>query len=388
MKILINASNIGKGGASQVTNSICLELKNVVDMSFVVVLPKSLAYLKDEMTTFKHVEVIIHNVNNSKWTKLSGRETFLDRLVQEKQIDCVLSVFGPTWWIPRCPHLAGFALAHLVMPESPYFQRMGSWERLKSRVNILTMEFFFKRCSKYYYTENTMITERLQKKFAHHKVFTVTNFYNQIFDHPEKWQQLTLPNFDGCTMLTLATPNPHKNVGIAIPIARYLKEHYSNFRFRFIFSFQKNQYPALPNDLKEHFLFIGYVSIYQCPSLYQQATIVFQPTLLECFTAAYPEAMIMQRPIVTTSLAFAKGLCGDAALYYSPTSAKEAAEQIYTLANDRSLQTSLVNAGNQQIMNFDSYSDRLKKLLDICIQMVSQTSIPTDNQKTMLNIRN
>lgn len=37
------------------------------------------------------------------------------------------------------------------------------------------------------------------------------------------------------------------------------------------------------------------------------------PSLLECFTATYPEAMRMERPIVTTDLAFAQGLCGEAA---------------------------------------------------------------------------
>lgn len=378
MKILINASNIGKGGASQVTDSICLQLKNVIDKSFVVVLPESLAYLKNELNLFSHIEVIIHNVSHSKWTKLSGRERFLDTLVQERNIDCVLSIFGPTWWIPRRPHLAGFALAHLVMPESPYFKRMGFWERLKSKVHCLFMEIFFRRCSKVYYTENAMITERLQKKFPSHKVYTVTNYYNQVFDQPKRWQPISLPDFDGCTMLTLATPNPHKNLEIAIPIAKYLKEKHPDFKFRFVFSFHEEQYPTLPTDLKEHFLFIGYVSIYQCPSLYQQTTIVFQPTLLECFTAAYPEAMVMQRPIITTSLAFARGLCGAAALYYSPTSAEEAADQIYTLANDQSLQLSLVDAGNLQIKTFDSYNDRVNKLLDICNQISSH---PKNNSR-------
>lgn len=369
MRILINASNIGKGGATQVTNSICLGLNLITEIDFVAVLPESLSFLKDEMAPYKHVEVIIHNVSRSKWTKITGRERFLDNLVREKQIDCVLSVFGPTWWIPRCPHLAGFALAHLVMTESPFFQRMGLKERLKSMMNNRIMEFFYRRCSLYYYTENAMITERLRKKFPNHKIYTVTNYYNQIFDHPERWDEYKLPPFDGCTMLSLAASYPHKNLEIAIPMARYLKKHYPNFAFRFVFSIHEEEYPSLPNDIKDHFLFIGYVSIYQCPSLYHQASIVFQPTLLECFTAAYPEAMVMNRPIVTTSLAFAKGLCGDAALYYSPTSYEDAAEKIYSLAQDSVIYNQLVANGKEQLHSFDNYNERVLKLIKICTEV-------------------
>lgn len=366
MRLLVNASNIGKGGATQVTNSICVGLNQVPDVDFVVVLPESMDGLKEEISAYRNVEVVIHSVSRSKWTKITGREPFLDNLVQQKHIDCVLSVFGPTWWIPCCPHLAGFALAHVVMPESPYFQRMGRGEKLKSTIKNNFMRFFFRRCSRNYYTENSMITERLQKSFPRHKVFTVTNYYNQVFDQPDKWEPMDLPKFDGCTILTLAAAYPHKNLEIAIPAARYLHDKYPSFRFRFVFSIKEEEYPEVPADLKEHFHFIGYVSIYRCPSLYKQATIVFQPTLLECFTAAYPESMVMERPIVTTSLAFAKGLCGDAALYYSSTSAEEAAEQIHALANNSELYHSVVENGKNQLKKYDTYNDRVLKLVSLC----------------------
>ncbi len=370
MRILINASNIGKGGATQVTNSICVGLNQVPDVDFVVVLPQSMEGLKDEISPYSNVEVVIHSINRSKWTKITGREHFLDNLVEQKHIDCVLSVFGPTWWIPRCPHLAGFALAHLVMPESPYFQRMSKREKIKSTIKNSFMRFFFRRCSHNYYTENAMISERLQKSFPSHKVYTVTNYYNQVFDQPDKWQPMDLPKFDGCTMLTLAAAYPHKNLEIAIPAARYLHDKYPSFRFRFVFSIKEEEYPEIPADLKEHFLFIGYVSIYRCPSLYQQSTIVFQPTLLECFTAAYPEAMAMKRPIVTTSLAFAKGLCGEAALYYAPISAEAAADQIYVLANNADLYHYVVEAGRHRLQTYDTYNDRVEKLVSICKEIM------------------
>ena len=72
-----------------------------------------------------------------------------------------------------------------------------------------------------------------------------------------------------------------------------------------------------------------------CPKLYNQADAMFLPTLLETFSASYPEAMKMERPILTSDLDFAKDICGDAALYFNPLDSYDIANKIKTI-NDRS----------------------------------------------------
>lgn len=370
MRVLINASNIGKGGATQVTDSICCGLGKISDVDFVVVLPSGLAYIGEKISSVKNVRVRIHDINRSAFTKISGREKYLDRIVESEKIDVVLSIFGPSWWVPRCPHLCGFALAHIVMPESPYFKSMGWKERLRSMINISIMKYFFRKCSDNFYTENEMISVRLRKLF-HTRVFTVTNYYNQVFDEPSSWEAVTLPDFDGYNFLTISAPYPHKNLKIALDIARYLRCKYPDFRFRFVFTINKNDYPAIPDDLTENFLLTGPVTINQCPSLYEQSYIVFQPTLLECFTASYPEAMRMGRPIVTTSLPFAQGLCGKAASYFDAMSFEDAAEKLYELCENDDLYADIVTQGHRQLAVFDNYNDRVSKLVGICRQIVS-----------------
>lgn len=370
MKILVNASNIGYGGASQVTSSICEGLKDVSEHSFVVVLSSKVSYLKESITGYPNIEIIEHSVSRSIWTKLTGRESFLDALVVTSHIDVVLSIFGPTWWVPRSPHLCGFALAHVVMPESPYFQRMGLKSRIKSTISNRMMRYFFQKSSSFYYTENEMISEKLKKTLKGVKVFTVTNYYNQVYDHPERWKEHQLPSFSGKSFITLAAPYPHKNLEIAKDIVIYLKEKYPSFSFRFVFSIEEKDYPYLDESIKQHFCFVGRLDIDECPSVYKQSDIVFQPTLLECFTAAYPEAMRMEIPIVTTDLAFAKGLCGDAAEYYSPLSAKDASECLYRVSTDRIHAETLVQNGREQLKKFDNYTERVNKLISICESLV------------------
>lgn len=92
---------------------------------------------------------------------------------------------------------------------------------------------------------------------------------------------------------------------------------------------------------------------------------MFLPTVLECFSASYVEAMKMQKPILTSDLGFAKGICNDAALYFSPTSATDIAEKVYLLAHNQMLQKQLIKSGNKQLHNFNSPEQRVRMMLDI-----------------------
>ena len=127
----------------------------------------------------------------------------------------------------------------------------------------------------------------------------------------------------------------------------------------------ESQFPCLTKEEKEHLEFLGPVSIDQCPFLYEQCDAMFLPTLLECFSASYTEAMKMRKPILTSNLDFAKALCGDAAKYFDPVSEESVGESIYELAMDKELVEDLVSKGTKQLVKFDSYSDRAKKLIGI-----------------------
>ena len=110
----------------------------------------------------------------------------------------------------------------------------------------------------------------------------------------------------------------------------------------------------------------------ECPNLYEQADIMFMPTLLECFTATYPEAMRMEVPIVTTDLEFARGLCCDAACYYSAVDPAAAAEAIYKVATDEAYRLRLTTNGKKQLKKFDNYEQRAEKLVEILETMASK----------------
>lgn len=377
MIILLNASNLKKGGGIQVGDSLCCSLNKYHQHKFIVVCSSFMKSTLDRISDYSNVVSYEYTMTyKSPFLLMFGRDKFMDDLVERYNVDCVLSVFGPVVWVPKCAHVSGFARPHLVIPESPYYSRFSRKELLIEKFRNIILKICFERTAKVYFTENPFISQRLEKLIPSAKVFTVTNFYNQIFDHPEQWKQVVLPEFDGTPLLTVSAAYPHKNMEIAVDVAKILKEEHPEFKFRFVYTINQNDLNIESNGvneklLAEHFVFTGKVDISQCPSLYSQADIEFMPTLLECFTATYPEAMRMNLPIITTDVEFARGLCKDAAVYYKPLSAKDAADTIYNVATNKVLMNELINNGKRRLEDFDNYEQRCDKIIQLVEGCVS-----------------
>ncbi len=109
-----------------------------------------------------------------------------------------------------------------------------------------------------------------------------------------------------------------------------------------------------------------------CPALYEECDLMFLPTLVECFSAAYPEAMVMGKAIVTTDLGFARSICGEAALYFTPMDAISAASQIEQLMKDHDLRQDLIEKGYRKVETFDTPRQRAEKYLKICARLAAE----------------
>ena len=125
--------------------------------------------------------------------------------------------------------------------------------------------------------------------------------------------------------------------------------------------------------LNDTIQFLGKVSINQCPDLYSQSDFLFLPTLLECFSASYCEAMVMQKPILTSDLPFAKSICNNAAFYFDPLDENDIANAIVHLSYDKKVQEDLIKNGLEQLKTFDTAKQRAEKYLNIIINEKTNT---------------
>lgn len=161
MKILINCSNLKKGGGVQVADSVCCQLLRYPQHYFIVVLSSYMDNTNERLVGVENVEVVRHDIKNSLKTLIFGRDRVLDRLVADNDVEVVLTIFGPSRWNPRIPHLSGFAMPHCVLPDSPYFTRMGLFERVKWNAKRSLLTFYFRRSTSIFWTENPYISSKL-----------------------------------------------------------------------------------------------------------------------------------------------------------------------------------------------------------------------------------
>lgn len=366
MRILVNASNLTVGGGIQVTDSICRELFRFTVHRFVVVLPSVLQQCGNDIESYLNVRFVCYDQHSVLLSAIQGRDAVLDAIVEEERIDAVLSIFGFTKWRPKCLHICGFARPHWLLKDSPYWESFSLMARMKISVMRKMKMYLFLKSADVFYTENEYISAMLRKEFNGKKVYTVTNNYNQVFDYSELWDKTpVLPGFDGVTILTVSANYPHKNLPIIVAAIHCMKRRWPFLKFRFVLTIQEEEFVPLTDEEKRHILFLGRVRIEQCPALYEQSNICLLPSLLECFSATYAEAMRMNVPIITTDLGFAHSLCGDAAAYYAPLSPEALAEAIYGVCSSADLRKRLVSNGANQLKKFDTYAERARKLIGI-----------------------
>jgi glycosyltransferase involved in cell wall biosynthesis len=88
-------------------------------------------------------------------------------------------------------------------------------------------------------------------------------------------------------------------------------------------------------------------------SVYQQADVLFFPSILEGFGFPTIEAMAAGTPVVASNATAIPEINGDAALYFQPTDTTRAAELLVRVLKDQHLAEELRGKGRKQALQFD-----------------------------------
>jgi glycosyltransferase involved in cell wall biosynthesis len=119
------------------------------------------------------------------------------------------------------------------------------------------------------------------------------------------------------------------------------------------------------DEIDKYIVYLGKVDINGCPSLYVQSHYMFLPTLLECFSASYAEAMRMETIVLTSDLGFARGICNDAAVYFDPLDPIDIVNNLLGIDEDDVGQKLLKHNGVNRLKDFDTAAERAAKYLEI-----------------------
>jgi glycosyltransferase involved in cell wall biosynthesis len=370
MKIIINCSTISATGATQVSASFiheCIQFKN---NNYLVLLSKSVA--RNIAITEFPSNFLFRVLDNHPLYGLKGYQIRkeLKKLEDQFQADVIFSVFGPSWWTPKKPHLMGFAYPYIIYKDSPYFQKITVIKKFEYLLREKIHLHFLKKNGKYLVCETDDTSKLISRKLSleSHQVFTVGNTHSSLFNDFKTNQYIK--SIDHRKMeyrfLTLCSYSKHKNLEIINLVVDEIRKLNLKIEIKFILTIDENSYKKYFNkETKKYILNKGQITNQECPDLYASCDFLFLPTLLECFSANYPEAMKMKLPILTSDLSFAKSVCGNAALYFNPMDPRDILDKMLLLISNDSIKHELIKNGELQLLKMPTAKQRAEMYLNI-----------------------
>jgi len=374
MKILICALQF-KGGSIQVVLSIINELRKFPDNEYFIVMSKEVAgqlFINDFFGNFHFYTV--KQFTNNRLVNFGKRAKWLTQLEKDIKPDCCISTSGPIYWRSKSPMLMGYNLPAHIYLESPFFKGLPLYRKFRRYWIVrITHRYLFRREASWYFVQTEDVKVRLKKYLKRDNVYTVSNTYSNVFKNfipfdnklPDRKENVL-------RLLTISAYYPHKNLEIINPVLKELFYRGIN-NVVFVLTLQPDIFNKIFEErYNKNIINVGQIKSIECPSLYNECDIMFLPTLLECFSASYAEAMLMQKPILTTNLGFAHSVCGNAALYFEPMNPKDIADKIEILLNSEDLKEDLIVKGNKQIKQFGTAEKRAKQILELCNNIVKK----------------
>lgn len=360
MKLVINTVNLKVGGAFQRSVSFLNELKHLGQDEYHVFLNSEISELIDIKSYSSNFSFYFFDNSPAslKYRKKIIKE--FNRLESLIAPDVVFSFVGPCYWRPKTPHLVGFGIPHIVYNDYSYVKKYG----LKTKLEMIYKKRWTKYEADYYVVQTQDVKERLSNviNVDLSKIYLVSNGIGEQY----KNVQVIRRPFDSKLkkLLMISTYRPSKNFDIIKEVIPFLKNE--SIHYEFHITIKEKDYEENFKGYEKWVVNHGHVKPKDCPQLYNECDAMFLPSHLECFSASYPEAMKMMKPILTSDLSFAKTVCEDSAVYFNNLNAKEIAEKIVELFKDESFYNDLVNKGLNRLTTFDDSHEQAIKYLKIC----------------------
>ncbi|MCD8283488.1 MAG: glycosyltransferase [Opitutae bacterium] len=380
MKILVNATNMVVGGTIQKATSFIIEAIKAKDRGLEF-------YFCVSEAVFETINRL--GVENSPWKieKFKNNPNHPIRGFRERQRlhevetifkpDIVYSVSGPIVTKFKALHLCGCGIGTTTHPSKIFYKKMGLVYFFKNQLRKI-WDFHFLRQADFWKVQANVARRGLMKGVGtdDEHVRVIANTCARIFlDAPKSEANFGEKEI---RLFALGAPYIHKNFDIIPDVLAHLKKIDPIRKYVFTLTLPETckvwgivKKRAIELGVMDGVRNLGRVFLSDCPEIYNTNHIVFMPTLLESFSATYPEAMAMRRPIVTSDLDFARDICKTAALYYSPLDSADAACKILQVVENPSLREYLIAEGEKVLGELPSAEGKYKLLVKYMREIVA-----------------
>lgn len=364
--IIINGLNSKVGGGKSIlTNFLSLLASNTLDDKFVVLVPNVAEFKMFENNSIKIMTLPNFCTNNLSFPVLN--RWILPRLI--KKYNCHLLFNLADVPVPTpVKQIFLFDWPYAVYPESPVWKMMDFRDWLKRKIKL----YYFKKYLKHVdvmIAQSTAMKQRLETLYNLKDIRVVPNAVsldNLSYEITKDY------HFEkGLNLLCLSHYYVHKNLEIFIPLAKEIIAR--GEKIHIVTTIDPRQHPKAEAFLREVNKLglntvinnVGPVRMEDVPSLYAQTDGLLLPTLLESFSGTYVEAMFHEKPIFTSDMDFATGVCGDAAYYFAPFNPQEILQRIIESQNNPLERQNRVNAGKRILAGLPSWEQTFKAYLEL-----------------------
>lgn len=346
--VFINGFNAKVGGGKSILNNfLSLLSSNHKKHKYYVLTPDLNAYIKFERPGVKIVK-LPKILNNTVFFPFVY-SFILDKLMHKYKAELVFNLAD----IPiktSIKQVFLFDWSYAVYPESKVWKKMSFKEYFVRRTKL----FYFQKYLKYIkilVAQTETMAERIHKLYNFENIKVVSNAVS--LDNLTNTIYKDFNLHEGIKLLYLTYYYPHKNIESFLELAKRIKKDNLNYKLIVTLdSSQSNQAKSFldrvqKEELNTIIINVGSVPMKYVPSLYRQCDALLMPTLLESFSGTYVEAMFHQKPIFTSNLDFAKGVCKDGAVYFDPEDIDDILDKIHEIFSDDKVKMELVLRGTK-----------------------------------------
>ena len=376
IRVLINAITTKKnaGGAFQIAYNFVQKTIEHQDIDWIYVISEDLnAILGNEIKKCPNYYVFPTQPDfKGTYNKVKRELKELERNVKP---DVVYSITSPSYFNFDAPEVMRFTNPWVTHPNRYSWAILSLKNNFRQKLYCWNQRRLLKKAS--YFVTQTEVTKKGIIRITgvnddHVKV--VKNVLPAIFASLDN-RHVKL-NDSHIHIACIGAPVPHKNFDIIPDVLKCLQDiGINNVRFHVTIPENESLIKLIQKKLEVNNVDMnaivnhGRLTQQELAKVYQRCDLCFLPTLLEVFSVSTLEAMFFNLKIIATDFLFNREVLADAALYYKPMNAEDAARKISQLITDADIQSELSKRMKDRLSLFDNYENHFNEIKCFLIEV-------------------